>query len=181
MTEEEREMLESMDDEGGGGKAADPKLKRLIMLTGIVLIQVAAAWAVAQFVILPRLPGDPVAGDSTEVAEETVEVDDADRERGSIVMMDNVVVNLQTLSGDTRFLSVTTGIEFNEKKLDAEIAERMPELRAMLIDQLSSCTVEDVINRQGREVVKEEILKDFNKNLQSGSLLNIYFSDFVIQ
>lgn len=179
MTEEEREMLESMEDSSGGGGPDKKKLIRIGMLVGIVLIQVAAAWAVARFLILPKLPGDGEVADSSAVVE-VEEVDPADRERGTIVMMDDVVVNLTTMEG-TRFLKVTTGLEFSDKKLETEITERMPELRAMLIDQLSCRTAEDVISRKGRELVKTEILEEFNQNLQQGDLLNIYFSDFVVQ
>jgi len=179
MTEEEREMLESMEDDAGGGGPDKKKLMRIGMLLGIVMIQVVAALAVARFLILPRLPGDGEAADSSVVVE-AKDVDSADRERGTIVMMDDVVVNLTTIEG-SRFLKVTTGLEFGDKKLEGEITERMPELRAMLIDHLSSRTAEDVISRKGRDLVKSEILEEFNQNLQQGDLLNIYFSDFVVQ
>ena len=64
---------------------------------------------------------------------------------------------------------------------NGEIADRMPELRDLLIDHLSSHQVEDVVHREGREVVKKQLLDDFNDRLQQGQLLNVYFSDFVVQ
>ena len=108
------------------------------------------------------------------------EEEKAPRERGLIVMMDDVVVNLR--DGDaTRFLKVSTGLEFSDKKLESEITERMPELRDLLINHLSSHQVEDVVHSEGREIVKRQLLADFNDRLQNGQLINIYFSDFVVQ
>jgi flagellar protein FliL len=193
MTEEERQMLEEMGDDSGGGGGKKKKLIRMGMLGGIILIQVIAAWSVAQFLILPRLPGDPTAADSLglvlgedgePILEEEIEVEEEiapeDRERGTILMMEQVVVNLIGIEG-THFLQVTAGLEYSEKKLEAEIGERMPELRDLLIDHLSSRNIEDVINREGRELVKSNVLKEFNRRLKTGDLINIYFSDFVVQ
>ncbi len=49
------------------------------------------------------------------------------------------------------------------------------------IDHFSSRTVSEVVRRDGREQVKQELLEDFNSRLTQGQLLNIYFSDFVVQ
>ncbi len=95
-------------------------------------------------------------------------------------MMEDVVVNLVDENG-THFLKVATGLEFADSKLEVEITERMPELRGLVIDHFSSRTVSEVVRRDGREQVKQELLEDFNSRLTQGQLLNIYFSDFVVQ
>lgn len=144
--------------------------KKLLMIGLILLLQVVAAYGVAQFLILPRLSPP----DDETVAEVTAP------ERGAIVMMDDVVVNLLGAE-ETYFLKVSTGLEYCEDDVAEEITERMPELRDRLINHLASRSVEEVITREGREMVKGEILEEFNMTLQSGQLLHIYFSDFVVQ
>jgi len=175
--EESKEVEEQEASAEDSKEKKGPNLKKPLMMLGIVVVQAVLAFVVAQFVILPRLPVDPAEADSTAVAEEEVV---PERERGSIVMMDDIVVNLRDTEG-SRFLKVSTGLEFTEKKLEQEIGERMPELRDVLIGHLSSHMVEDMVHREGREVVKQQVLDDFNQTLQAGKLINIYFSDFVVQ
>ena len=186
MAEEESKEVEATEEDAAGeeqeeekeeGKKKGPNLKKPLIMVAVILVQVALAYSVAQFVILPRLPGSEAESDSTEVV---VEEEIAPKERGIIIMMDDIVVNLKD-GEDSRFLKVSTGLEFADKKLEQEISERMPELRDLLIDHLSNHEVEDMVHRQGREVVKQQVLEDFNNTLQAGNLLNIYFSDFVVQ
>ncbi len=153
--------------------------KKLILYGGIVVVQAALAVVLAHFVILPRLPA---SGESDSLmTEEVVEAEEKEpSERGTILMMEDVVVNLVDEDG-THFLKVATGLEFTGKDLEAEITERMPELRGLVIDHFSSRTVAEVVRRDGRERVKEDLLEDFNSRLTEGELLNIYFSDFVVQ
>lgn len=149
-----------------------------ILLAAVIMAQVAIAFALAHFVILPRLPAQDASLEDVSEAEPKSE--DGAPQRGTIIMMDDVVVNLMDENG-SHFLKVATGLEYSESKLEQEIADRMPELRALLIDHFASSTVKEVVSREGRDKVKQEILNDFNSRLTAGQLLNIYFSDFVVQ
>jgi flagellar FliL protein len=177
--DEAAEELSSQEQGAGGAKAkgGSSRLKKPLMMLMLVILQAAVAYGVAQFLILPRLPGAANAADSALAA---AELEAEASERGNIIMMDDVVVNLKDEEG-MRFLKVTTGLEFKEGKLEQEITDRMPELRDLLIDHLSSQEVSEVVHREGRDVVKQQLLEDFNGRLQQGDLINVYFSDFVVQ
>lgn len=181
MADEEMEEIETTEDSEESGPGLLYRFRKIFLLLGIILVQAAAAYAVARFLILPRLPGEAAGttADSLAAAAASPAPPGA-LERGTIVMMDNVVVNLVDARG-THYLKVAVALEFKEKELEQEINERMPELRDLLINHLASRPMEEVINRDAREVIKRQLLDLFNKRLHSGQLLNVYFSDFVVQ
>jgi flagellar basal body-associated protein FliL len=155
--------------------------KKLVALASILLLQIVAAYAVAHFLILPRLPGGSARADTLAVDEAVQEKESRrQRQRGSIVMIEDVVVNVRDIE-KSRLLMVSAAIEYKGKGLETEIAERMPELRAMLIDHLTNNQVAELVHREGRDRVKRELLVDMNLTLRKGDLLNIYFSNFVVQ
>jgi len=154
-------------------KTSEPKPRRAIppfaILGVIILVQVAAAWAVAQFMILPRLGEGGAAKESV-----------SESSRGEIFLMEDLVVTLVTEDG-TRFLKVSPGLECQNSEVQAELEERMPEIRDMLINTLSGLSLAEAVSQEGRKAVKARILSDLNGTLTHGKLLNVYFSDFVVQ
>ncbi len=150
-------------------KKAKKGLPPFAMLGAIVVVQLVAAWAVAQFMILPRL-GEP------QEAVESVATGD----RGEIFLMDDLVVTLVAEDG-TRFLKISPGLECESAAVQAELEERMPEIRDMLINTLSGMSLAEAVAPEGREAVKARLISDLNGALTSGKLLNIYFSDFMVQ
>lgn len=177
-------MAEEMEDavvdpqpaEESGGRRG-----RLLLFGGIALGQVAIAIALAHFVILPRLPDTAVADSLAAVQAAAEEAADAARpERGTIMLMEDLIVNLVDDDG-THFLKMAPGLEFSEAGLEEEITERMPELRGAIIDHFSSRSVQEMVSKEGRDEVKRDLLVDLNSRLTQGQLLDIYFSDFVVQ
>ena len=164
--------------------------RKALLFAGIALAQLGMALALAHFVILPRLPAaaggaeggaePPAHGEQAERGGEGKHGEAAPSERGTIVLMENVVVNLQG-EDRTHFLKVAPGLEVADAHAAAEIEERMPELRDLVISHFASRGVAEVIGREGREQVKQELLADINNRLLHTKVLNIYFSDFVVQ
>ena len=139
------------------------------MLGAIIVVQLVAAWAVAQFMILPRLGGESVTETNTTTAT-----------RGEIFLMDDLVVTLGTEDG-TRFLKISPGLECENAGVQAELEERMPEIRDMLICTLSGMSLAEAVASEGREAMKIRLLSELNGTLTKGKLLNIYFSDYMVQ
>lgn len=203
MAEETKDTQESAASAAPEGRKRGKLPKLVLMLGGIVVAQLAMALALAHFVILPRLPSHGAADSSAAHAEaESGEAKAGHGEKqsghgekkgghgekkgghgeaqGSIVLMESVVVNLQG-NERTHFLKVAPGLEVGSPETAAEIEERMPELRDLVISHFGSRGVDEVIGREGRERVKQALLADINGRLHAGQVLNIYFSDFVVQ
>ncbi len=184
MSEDEFEDMDVEEEDLSGYDADDEpeggfKLGKLLVLVGIIVLQIAMAYGVAHFLILPRLPGGDALADS--LAESAVpEEKSGPKERGTIVMIEDIVVNVQDIER-SRLLMVSAALEFSAKGLGEEITERMPELRAMVIDHLTNNQVAELVHREGRDRVKQDLLESMNEVLRSGDLLNIYFSNFVVQ
>ena len=95
-------------------------------------------------------------------------------------MMDDLVVTLNEPEGP-RYLKVSPGLECENSRVEKEVKKRMPELRDLLIAGLSKRSMPELSAQGGREHLKKQLLEEFNGTLRSGELLNIYFSDFVMQ
>ena len=99
---------------------------------------------------------------------------------GPLYSFDTFIVNLSD-SGGTRYLKVTMQVELSSSKLEAEIEKRKPQLRDIILTVLSSKTYAEVSTAQGKLALKQEILRRVNLVLTSGTLENVYFTEFVSQ
>ena len=66
--------------------------------------------------------------------------------------------------------------EFNQ-----EISEKLPIINDSLISKLSSKTFEDVYTAEGKEIIREELVTLLNSRLPDHLILNVYFTEFVVQ
>lgn len=99
---------------------------------------------------------------------------------GKIYNLSPVIVNLAESRG-TRYLKAQIGLEMAKPEIEEELKERTPQISDLLIDLLSSKSIPDLGDRQGRIKLKQEILERTNALLVTGKILNVYFVDFVIQ
>ncbi|HDP25841.1 MAG TPA: flagellar basal body protein FliL [Deltaproteobacteria bacterium] len=99
---------------------------------------------------------------------------------GPIKQMDSFIVNLTDAQG-TRYLKVTMQFEMSNAVLDAEIDRKSPHIRDEIIMLLSSKSFDDVSSVAGKRALKRAIMNGTNKYLTSGQVVQIYFSEFVVQ
>ncbi|MBN1980548.1 MAG: flagellar basal body-associated FliL family protein [Chitinivibrionales bacterium] len=95
------------------------------------------------------------------------------------------IVNIAGTDG-TRFLKVTLKIEFDEKKypkLGEALEQRQPKLKDLLIEQLSSITLEQIQDSDIRNQIRKEFFIRVNTSLpkEEGQISNVYLNDFIIQ
>jgi len=91
-----------------------------------------------------------------------------------------LVVNLAETNGQ-RYLKVNLQLEMNSAKLSNELSARSPQLLDLIITILSSKTIEEASTTIGRNRLKREIVDRINAELVTGKVINIYFTEFVIQ
>ena len=94
--------------------------------------------------------------------------------------MDSFIVNLTDAQG-TRYLKVTMQLEMSHEMLSPEIDNRLPQIRDEVITLLSSKSFDDVATIAGKRALKRGIMNSMNKYLTTGKVLNVYFSEFVVQ
>jgi flagellar FliL protein len=66
--------------------------------------------------------------------------------------------------------------EFNQ-----EVEESLPIINDSLISELSSKTFEEVYTAEGKEIIREEIVTLLNEKLPDHHIMNVYFTEFVVQ
>jgi len=90
------------------------------------------------------------------------------------------VVNLND-PGGKRYLKITIELEYTSEEVGAELAQRVPQLRDLIILQLSSKSLDDIQSVDGKIALRRELVQRINQILTSGKIRNLFWTQFVIQ
>jgi len=167
-----------------------------------VLLAPAATFAVAEYVLLPRLQaklGANAAGAHDANAEHAEEAEPEHEEKpakeekgghgggkegketGGNYEFSNVVVNLAGTMG-TRYLKtsfVVTGV--GGKSVKGTFETQKAKLTDITLNVLSSLTLADLEEPGSKNVLREKLVAAYNQALGKRVVEQIYFSDFVVQ
>ena len=177
MAEEEN----GINEEGEKGKKKPPVLLIIIAVVALLLIAAIAIFAM----VLTSSDETPAAGGgakakaSTQLGEGSGRVIDV-ANIGPIYDMDDFTVNLLNENGK-RYLRTKLNLELDSEDLLSEVERKVPLIRDRVIEVLSSKRVEEITTRDGKERVKDELVKVLNTLLIDGQVKNVYFITFVIQ
>ncbi len=150
-------------------KKGFPKL--IIFLVIGMLIVGLAAWLVVKFVFAPAKTDKP----AEQATEETQAF------YGHLFSFEEaIIVNLAETNGQ-RYLKVNLQLEMSDGKLEEELTARRAQLMDLIIAILSSKTIDEVSATIGRNRLKREMIDKLNAELVTGKIINIYFTEFVIQ
>ena len=105
----------------------------------------------------------------------------------------DVIVNITSEAGTDHFLKVNIIFELEAVKdkkgrVDPtggpaveEVNKRQPQIRDAVITILRAKTKEKIDEKEGKDLIRSEIINTVNNFLISGRIKNVYFQDFVIQ
>jgi len=100
---------------------------------------------------------------------------------GPLYPMENFIVNMAD-SGGSRYLRVTLQLELDDtKKFPEALDMRKPQLRDAILTVLASKRYEEISSAQGKLILKQELLRRINSLVTEGTIVNIYFTEFVSQ
>ncbi len=151
------------------------KLMRIIIIAFAVLLVLMGGG----FYVLwnKTLPIDPQAEQAeNEAAEEAIEPDTI----RPVFSLDAFIVNLSD-KGGTRYLRTTMDLELTNNDTATEIEQRLPQIRDAILMTIPAKTSKDINTIQGKIALRNEIMEKLNAFIKSGSITNIYFTEFVIQ
>lgn len=120
-----------------------------------------------------------------EVEEEVVEEEEAEEEIpiekvGPMYSMDTFIVNLAD-EGEKRYLRVTLGLELKDEAVIKKIEQRTPQMRDSVLMILPTKKIKDIKSTEGKMALRDEIFTSLDALLQEGDIINIYFTEFVMQ
>jgi flagellar FliL protein len=149
-----------------------PFSKLIVFLVVGMLVMGVAALLIVRFVFTPaqeeKKPDYQLAEESQAVYGHLFSFEEA------------IIVNLAETNGQ-RYLKVNLQLEMSDAKLEEELGARRAQLMDLTIAILSSKTIDEVSSTIGRNRLKREMIDKLNAELVTGKIINIYFTEFVIQ
>ncbi|MGI6036934.1 MAG: flagellar basal body-associated FliL family protein [Limnochordia bacterium] len=106
------------------------------------------------------------------------------RPLGPTFETDTFTVNLRQGPGHigaARYLRARLVLEASDQKVLEELETRAPQVRDRIIKILRSKTVEEINEPQAAERLQKEIIDQLNPLLNQGEVIDIYFTDLVVQ
>jgi len=99
---------------------------------------------------------------------------------GTVFPLEPFIVNIYD-GQEVRYLKVKVEFEMSGPEIKPEIDARQAPLRDAILVLLTTKTLQEIQDLQGKNQLREEILASVNKILPPGKVTRIYFTDFVVQ
>ncbi|MDZ8117293.1 flagellar basal body-associated FliL family protein [Pontiella agarivorans] len=100
-----------------------------------------------------------------------------------IVQFKDLYVNIAETKA-TRVLKLTVVLELSEEKLTTPLEAHRAIIRDLISEAASRMTIDELEGRNGRSILKREIknrVNDLVRDRMAGAVIDVYFSDFLIQ
>ena len=98
----------------------------------------------------------------------------------NIFPLEPFIVNIYD-GQELRYLKVKVELEMTGAGVKVELDGRLAPIRDAVLVLLSTKTLQDIQDIQGKNQLKDEILASINKIIPPGKIAKIYFTDFVVQ
>lgn len=186
-------MSDSPETPAAGAAAKGDKMPLIALVASLVLAP-ALTFAVAQFVLIPKLKAELGAAPD-EHAEASAEEPAAEGEGGhggghgkegeatgdaKSFGFENMVVNLAGTMG-TRYLKCSFVVTGRDAGLRAAFEARKVQLTDVTLSVLSSLSLVELEEAGAKNLLRERLVNSYNQALGKALAEQVYFSDFVIQ
>ena len=98
----------------------------------------------------------------------------------TVFSLEPFIVNIYD-GQELRYLKVKVEMEMSNPGVKAELDGRIAAIRDAVLVVLTSKTLQDIQDAQGKNQLREEILVAVSKIVAQGKVVKIYFTDFVVQ
>ncbi len=158
--------------EKSGGK------KKLFIIIGAVLVVLLIGGGFGTWWFLLRDKPDADKKDPSQQV--VVPVVGQPAAIGPMVNIEEFIVNI--ISGDAaHYVKASLTVELTNEQVKTEVEQRMPQMRDAILLLISNKTYEELQDLQGKKQLKAELLSTVNSFLQTGKVVSIYFTNFVVQ
>lgn len=99
---------------------------------------------------------------------------------GTMWPMAPFIVNLSDNQGE-RYLKVVMEIEVSDQLVVPELEQLKPKLRDNMLDLLTAKSFNELMDVGGKQRLRDEIVMRLNSFLVKGKIVQVYFTEFVIQ
>jgi len=102
------------------------------------------------------------------------------KELGPLVEMEDFVVNI-THRDSTRFLKVGITLEVSDSSGVDSVKKRLPQITDAVLLLLGNKKFDEIKDLQGKLQLKADLLAKIRSLAGQGEVMNLYFTDFVVQ
>jgi len=174
--------LNEIKPEKSESDAAVTRSPILIVLLGINLLMLGGLgfmqWQLFQKLNKKETIQDVVAAEMSSaegIVKKALKQDD-----GILVRLDGFTANLAQGDGPRRFVRLEAFLKFNKKLAQKEFEARKPQIRDTIISILNSKRPNDLLEKQGKEYLKEEIKSAINNFMIDGVVTDVFYVGFQI-
>ncbi|MBD3420592.1 MAG: hypothetical protein GF398_10795 [Chitinivibrionales bacterium] len=164
----------------------DKPKSNMLMLIVVISVIVIVNGILAFAIIMATAPGKKTAETEQESIDSTESMAPTTTEIGTI--HENPIVAIVNIAGTDgeRFLKIGVRIEYDEKEyknIVEVITRREPQLKNMLINQLSQLTLVELNEPDAKNRIRKEFVQRVNSSLpeKAGKISNVYLDQFIIQ
>ncbi len=148
-------------------------LKVIIMAISLVLVAAVGSAYVTFLAFSKSAPGMSVATEPKAAKND---------EFGPVHKIGDFTVNLMVPQGfSPRFVRCGLVLEVNDKQCISELTKREPQIRDVVISTLRTKTLDDIAGAAGMEKLRAELGNAITGLLPSGGIVNVYFTELVVQ
>lgn len=137
--------------------AAPAKSKKMLIIIVAVLVLVLAGGGAAAFFLMGKKNAEDEEGAAPARKE-------APKVAPTFLPMENMVVNLADPGGD-RFAQIGITVEVADAKTAEQVKQYMPSIRSGVLLLVSQRTSEELLQREGKEKLAHDILREVSKPL----------------
>ncbi|MBF0487847.1 MAG: flagellar basal body-associated FliL family protein [Nitrospirae bacterium] len=151
-------------------------IKQILIFGGIILV-LAGGGFFSYTKFFAKHEEGKESKESKESAKDTGRKDKKPEEQ-ILIPIEPLIVNLTDKS---RFMKISLQLEVGDKKHEELIKEKMPLLRDAIIMLLTSKSFEAISGSDGKMQLKDEVLARLNQALGKEIILNVYFTELMVQ
>ncbi len=99
---------------------------------------------------------------------------------GLLYPLEPFTANLAQGEGPRRFIRISLVLKFSKETKKEEVDARKPQISDTIISMLNSKKPEELLKKEGKEYLKEEVKTSINNFLVDGQVLDIFYVGFQI-
>ena len=99
---------------------------------------------------------------------------------GPLYPLQPFLIPLTSGSQEDRFLKVTMALELSGGEVSLEIDDKLTKVREQILAVLISRTLSSFLDPQGKSQLRNDLIGSINRQLSTGRIRNLYFTEFVI-
>lgn len=183
MAEGEQNPAEAGSAEGGGasaGAASSPKKNLRLIVLGVNFV--ALLGAVGTLVYTKLIYEHPAITETQEMEKKKEEAKKPPPSAERVVVnLEEIRINVASPSNQSHFVSFGMAIECANDEMAGKVKGQLAQLTDKVIATFNRKQFDELNTIQGRLILKEQLIHEFNQMLDAPAVTDVFYTNFVLQ